>query len=101
MKSVILSTLALAASVAATPLPDQVNPPNAPPTIDLQASLELVNAFAEGRLDEMLGGPKATQQLTQFARILGAADGKTGTMGLFVRDFMNCKTLWSIFDDAF
>ena len=93
MKSIILSCLALAARVSASPIPDNVSPPNNSPNIDLKATLELVTAFAQGRLDELLGGPKATEQLTQFARILGAGDGKTGSMGFFVKDFMNCKKL--------
>jgi hypothetical protein len=93
MKASILSALALAAGVTSSPLPDGVNPPKntEPMSAEMESQVALVTAFAEHRLDEMLGGPKATQQLTQFAKILGAADGKAGTMGLFVRDFMNCK----------
>jgi len=81
MKSFSLLSLALSAShVSASPFAGlhkrQIHP-------------DMLNALATGKMSEYLGGPKATEQLTQMARTMGASETKPGTIGDFVTKTMN------------
>jgi hypothetical protein len=73
--------------------------------------LDLVAAFATGKIGELLGSAKGSefasrlmyladhfiaQSLTNLAKMMGASKTSAGSLGSFVSDFMNCifPRLW-------
>jgi hypothetical protein len=78
--------LALAAAVHGLPTPEDVSPPDAP---FMGQAMEVINALAEGKLAEIMGGDHATEQFTDMARVLGAGRGKVGEISSLTRDVFN------------
>jgi hypothetical protein len=90
MKTLSLSSLALAAGVAALPFPEDVAPVKNSP-VNMASAMEAIMAFADGKLANIMGGEKATEQFTNLARLMGAGPGAPGEMATIIRDVFNGK----------
>jgi hypothetical protein len=82
------------ACVTALPYTEDVTP--LPGTLNFDSAMEALDAFAKGKMADIMGGEKATDQFNNLARMLGAGPGKAGEMSTIIRDVFNGVCLWSI-----
>jgi hypothetical protein len=91
MKTFTLSSLAIVATVAARPFPEDIAPPK--DAFNFGSAMDVVNALAEGNMASLMGGDKATEQFTNMARMLGAGPGRVGEMSNIIKTAFNSKSL--------